>query len=85
MNFSPQIDLKIIDTIIKKFNGGPVGLNTIAASIGEETDTVEDVYEPFLIQLGFIDRTPRGRTATKLAYKHLGIEPLDDSQQRLIT
>lgn len=80
-----QIDLKIIDTIIKKFNGGPVGLNTIAASIGEETDTVEDVYEPFLIQLGFIDRTPRGRIATKLAYKHLGIESLDIPQQKLIT
>lgn len=78
-----QVDTKIIETIIHKFSGGPVGLNTIAAAIGEETDTVEDVYEPFLLQQGFIDRTPRGRIATKLAYKHLKIEFDDDEQKRL--
>ncbi len=66
------VDRKILETIIDKFNGGPVGLNTIAASTGEEMETVEDVYEPYLMQLGFLDRSPRGRLATDLAYKHLG-------------
>jgi len=70
-----QTDQKIIETIVSKFNGGPVGLNTIAAYIGEETATIEDVYEPFLIQLGMIDRTARGRVATKTAYDHLGVKP----------
>ncbi|MFA5880089.1 MAG: Holliday junction branch migration DNA helicase RuvB [Candidatus Margulisiibacteriota bacterium] len=69
-----DIDRKYINTIITKFNGGPVGLDTIAASISEDPDTIEDVYEPYLLQLGFIERTPRGRTATKLAYKHLGLK-----------
>jgi Holliday junction DNA helicase RuvB len=59
-------------TIIEKFNGGPVGLNTISAAIGEESGTIEEVYEPFLIQQGFLNRTPRGRTATDIAYKHFG-------------
>jgi len=68
-----EIDHKVLNTIIKKFNGGPVGLDTIAASISEETDTIMDVYEPYLLQLGFLERTPRGRTATPLAYQHLGI------------
>jgi len=68
-----EIDHKVMLTIIKKFNGGPVGLDTIAASISEEADTIMDVYEPYLLQLGFIERTPRGRLATRLAYKHLGI------------
>lgn len=67
-----EIDNKILLTIIDKFNGGPVGVNTIATSIGEDEGTVEDVYEPFLIMEGFIKRTPRGREATELAYKHLG-------------
>ena len=67
-----EIDNKILLTIIDKFNGGPVGVNTIATSIGEDEGTVEDVYEPFLIMEGFIKRTPRGREATQLAYKHLG-------------
>ena len=58
--------------VIDKFNGGPVGLNAIAATTGEDTDTIEEVYEPYLMQLGFIDRSPRGRIATDLAYKHLG-------------
>ncbi|UCG54640.1 MAG: Holliday junction branch migration DNA helicase RuvB [Dehalococcoidia bacterium] len=68
-----EIDHKLIYTIIEKFNGGPVGLDTIAASISEEADTIMDVYEPYLLQLGFIERTPRGRVSTKLAYKHLNI------------
>lgn len=67
------VDRKILEIIINKFNGGPVGLNTIAAAAAEEMQTVEDVYEPFLIQAGFIDRTPRGRLATTQAYQHLNI------------
>jgi holliday junction DNA helicase RuvB len=69
-----EIDRKVLRTIIEKFDGGPVGLDTIAASISEESDTIESVYEPYLLQLGFIDRTPRGRTATRLAYEHLGLK-----------
>lgn len=65
------IDRKILKTIIEKFKGGPVGLSTISAITGEETSTIEDVYEPYLMQLGFLDRTPRGRIVTHLAYKHL--------------
>jgi Holliday junction DNA helicase RuvB len=71
-----QMDRMILLTIIDKFGGGPVGLDTIGAAIGEESDTIEDVYEPFLIQNGFLNRTPRGRTATPAAYRHFGrIEP----------
>ncbi len=68
-----EVDHKVLHTIIDKFNGGPVGLDTIAASISEEPDTIMDVYEPYLLQLGFLERTPRGRAATQLAYQHLGI------------
>lgn len=68
-----EIDHKVLRTIIDKFNGGPVGLDTIAASISEESDTIMDVYEPYLLQLGFLERTPRGRLATQLAYQHLGV------------
>jgi len=68
-----KIDKKILETIIIKYNGGPVGLSTIAASIGEDPGTIEEVYEPFLMIEGFIKRTPKGREATNLAYKHLGI------------
>ncbi len=68
------VDRKIMETIIGKFGGGPVGLNTIAAATGEDMSTIEDVYEPYLMQLGFLDRSPRGRIATRLAYKHLGRE-----------
>ena len=68
-----EIDHKVLRTIIEKFNGGPVGLDTIAASISEEADTIMDVYEPYLLQLGFLERTPRGRLATPLAYQHLGL------------
>ncbi|MBW2052557.1 MAG: Holliday junction branch migration DNA helicase RuvB [Deltaproteobacteria bacterium] len=70
-----NLDRKILRTIIEKFDGGPVGLDTLATSVGEERDTIEDVYEPFLLQQGFLQRTPRGRTATKRAYKHLGLKP----------
>lgn len=68
-------DRKVLRAIIEKFDGGPVGLETIAAAISEESDTIMDVYEPFLLQLGFIDRTPRGRVATRRAYEHLGLTP----------
>lgn len=68
-----MMDNKILSTIIAKFNGGPVGLNTIATAVSEDAGTIEEVYEPFLIKEGFLKRTPRGREATELAYKHLGI------------
>ena len=71
-----EIDNKLLSTIIDKFKGGPVGLNTIATAMGEDAGTIEDVYEPYLIKEGFIKRTPRGREATELAYKHLGRTPL---------
>ena len=67
------MDRKILSTIIEKYDGGPVGVETLAASVSEEKDTIEDVYEPYLIQEGFINKTPRGRLATRLAYEHLGI------------
>jgi Holliday junction DNA helicase RuvB len=68
-----RLDHAILRVIIDKFGGGPVGLSTVSAAVGEETDTIEDVVEPFLLQLGFLHRTPRGRVATELAYRHLGI------------
>lgn len=68
-----KLDLSILTTVIDKFGGGPVGLSTLAAAVGEETDTVEDVVEPYLLQLGFLHRTPRGRVATERAYRHLGV------------
>lgn len=68
-----SLDRKFLLTIIEKFDGGPVGIETVAAAIGEERDTIEDVYEPYLLQVGFLQRTPRGRMATRLAYEHLGI------------
>jgi len=68
-----DVDHKLMHTIVEKFGGGPVGLDTLAASISEEADTIMDVYEPYLLQLGFLERTPRGRVATTRAYKHLGI------------
>lgn len=73
-----KMDRHIMLTIIEKFNGGPIGLDTLSAAVSEEKDTLEDVYEPFLIQMGYIKRTPRGRVATKLAYSHFGI-PMDES------
>jgi Holliday junction DNA helicase RuvB len=68
-----EIDRRLLLTIIQKYNGGPVGLNTLAAALAEEPDALEEIYEPFLIQNGFLDRTPRGRVATRLAYEHFGI------------
>ncbi len=70
-----EMDRKLLFTIIEKFNGGPVGLGTISASIHEEKDSIEEIIEPYLIQIGFLDRTPRGRMATRLAYDHFGLSP----------
>ena len=70
-----EIDRKLLLTIMEKYQGGPVGLNTLAAALAEEADAIEEIYEPFLIQIGFLDRTPRGRVATRLAYEHFGITP----------
>lgn len=80
-----EIDRRVIRTIIEKYSGGPVGLSTIAASISEEPDTIMDVVEPYLLQLGFLDRTSQGRVATRIAYEHLGMAyPDDDKQPRLL-
>lgn len=73
-----HIDHKLLSGMIEKFRGGPVGLETIAATIGEESQTIEDVYEPYLLQMGFLQRTPRGRLVTELAYRHLGLEVHDN-------
>lgn len=73
-----HIDHKLLSGMIEKFRGGPVGLETIAATIGEESQTIEDVYEPYLLQMGFLQRTPRGRLVTELAYRHLGFEVHDN-------
>ena len=78
-----EMDRQLLLTIIGKYEGGPVGLNTIAASISEEADAIEEIYEPYLLQIGFLNRTPRGRVATPLAYKHLGREPSRESQKTL--
>lgn len=77
-----KMDQHIMLTIIEKFGGGPIGLDTLSAAVSEEKDTLEDVYEPFLIQMGYMKRTPRGRVATELAYKHFGIKP-DQGQRKL--
>ncbi|MBI5621443.1 Holliday junction branch migration DNA helicase RuvB [Candidatus Falkowbacteria bacterium] len=77
------VDRRLLQAIIEKFGGGPVGLNTLAAVISEEVETIEDVYEPFLMQLGFLARTPRGRVATDLAYEHLGKKPAAGRQNGL--
>ena len=76
-----EIDQKIMLTILEKYRGGPVGVGTIAASISEEPETIEEVYEPYLIQLGFLNRTPRGRTATELAYDYFKVAPQRDTSQ----
>jgi Holliday junction DNA helicase RuvB len=76
-----ETDRKLLRTIIDKFGGGPVGLNTIAAAISEEKDAIEDIYEPFLIQIGFLDRTPRGRVATPLAYGYFGLATPDERRR----
>jgi len=79
-----EMDKKIMEVIIHKFKGGPVGINTLAVAVGEEGETIEEIYEPFLIQEGLLNRTPRGRTATELAYKHLGIDREKGAQERLL-
>ncbi len=76
-----DVDVRVLRTVIEKYNGGPVGLNTIAASISEEPDTIMDVVEPYLLQLGFLDRTPQGRVATHRAYEHLGLPVRNEAQQ----
>jgi Holliday junction DNA helicase RuvB len=73
-----EMDNKILTTLIKKFKGGPVGITTLATAVSETSETIEEVYEPFLIQQGFLIRTPRGRQVTEKAYKHLGLKPLND-------
>ncbi len=79
-----DVDRRVLATIIEKYSGGPVGLNTIAASISEEPDTIMDVVEPYLLQLGFLDRTPQGRVATPRAYQHLGIPYAGQEQPKLL-
>jgi Holliday junction DNA helicase RuvB len=77
-----DMDSRILRSIIEKFEGGPVGINTIAAAVGEDASTIEEVYEPFLVQNGFLQRTPRGRVATAIAYRHFGYTPPSDSNQQ---
>ncbi len=79
-----DVDRRVLKTVIEKYHGGPVGLSTLAASISEEPDTIMDVVEPYLLQLGFLDRTPQGRVATKLAYEHLGVDYNEETQPRLL-
>ena len=79
-----DVDRRVLKTVINKYHGGPVGLNTIAAAISEEPETIMEVVEPYLLQLGFLDRTPQGRVATKAAYEHLGVEYNDQTQPRLL-
>ena len=78
-----EMDKKIMEVVIGKFKGGPVGISALAVAVGEEEDTIEEIYEPFLIQEGFLDRTPRGRMATSNAYKHLGLKAPELSQKEL--
>ncbi|HQJ25296.1 MAG TPA: Holliday junction branch migration DNA helicase RuvB, partial [Bacillota bacterium] len=83
-----RLDHRLLDTIITKYSGGPVGIDTISAALNEERETLEDVYEPYLIQIGFIDRTPRGRVATRIAFEHMGRQymerPGEEGQEKLI-
>jgi len=79
-----EMDRRVLRAIIEKYNGGPVGLTTIAASISEEPDTIMDVVEPYLMQLGFLDRTSQGRVATPAAYEHIGLEPPRQKQPKLL-
>lgn len=77
-------DIKLIETLVLKFSGNPVGLNTLSASMSEDANTIEEVYEPYLIRLGFIERTPRGRMATERAFKHIGKSMGSNKQDKLI-
>jgi Holliday junction DNA helicase RuvB len=78
-----EMDKRILSVIIQKFNGGPVGLNTLSVSVGEDSGTIEEIYEPFLIKEGFLKRTPRGRETTRLAYQTLGVNPNMSDQENL--
>ncbi len=75
-----RIDRELLSAILVKFGGGPVGLSTLAVTLGEEPDTIEDVYEPYLLQLGFLQRTPRGRIVTQLGREHVGASNADDAK-----
>jgi holliday junction DNA helicase RuvB len=77
-----RLDRELLRVIVEKFEGGPVGLSTLAVAVGEESDTIEDVYEPYLLQRGLLKRTPRGRVATPAAYEHLGVEYPPATEQR---
>jgi Holliday junction DNA helicase RuvB len=77
------MDVRILRTLVEKFDGGPVGINTLAVAVGEEGNTIEEVYEPFLIQRGFLQRTPRGRRATRKVYRHLGLRGGEELQDDL--
>jgi len=79
-----EMDKRILETIVVKFSGGPVGLNSLAVAVGEEPDTLEEVYEPFLIMEGFLNRTAQGRVATELTYKKLGLQSDPAKQARLL-
>src|SRR5205807_5919043 len=76
------LDRQLLETVIVKFKGGPVGLDTLATSLSEEPETIEDVHEPYLIQIGFLARTSRGRVATELAYRHMGVTPPSPEPQQ---
>ena len=78
-----NMDRKFLETLIYKFSGGPVGIETLSAAIGEERDTLEDVYEPYLVKEGFVDRTPRGRVATQRAFQHFKAKRTRDGQSQL--
>ena len=78
------LDRRILSTIVDKFDGGPVGIATLAASVGEDAGTIEEIYEPFLLQIGFLDRTPRGRRITRLACRHLERQPPEGDKQATI-
>jgi Holliday junction DNA helicase RuvB len=79
-----EMDKRILETIVVKFGGGPVGLNSLAVSVGEESDTLEEVYEPFLIMEGYLNRTSQGRVATELTYKKLGLQSATGRQAKLL-
>jgi Holliday junction DNA helicase RuvB len=78
-----EVDRKVLSTIIEKFDGGPVGVGTISASISEERESIEEIIEPYLIQIGFLNRTPRGRVVTRAAYKHMGVSAPRTEQDAL--
>src|SRR4029078_11303425 len=78
-----EMDKRILEAVIVKFGGGPVGLSSLAVAVGEEPDTLEEVYEPYLIMEGYLNRTPQGRVATELSYKKLGLKPMTGNQTKL--